>query len=111
MNCDWTTDRLADFLLDELPESEAVLVQEHLHICQPCMNTYRDLKGTGKMLSAVSSMRAVPPTEEFRESARAQAVVELRNIVASLPPEKRLRLEARRAARMSRALQKTPAAP
>lgn len=111
MNCDWTTDRLADYMLDELPESEAVLIQEHLHICKGCMNTYRELKGTGKMLGAVTSMRAVPATPEFRENVRAQAVVELRNIVASLPPEKRLRLEARRAARLSRALEKAPSAP
>jgi len=111
MNCDWTTDRLADYMLDELPESEAVLIQEHLHICPACMRTYRDLKGTGMLLGAVTSMRSVPATEDFRENVRAQAVVELRNIVASLPPEKRLRLEARRAARLSRALTKTPSAP
>lgn len=111
MNCDWTTERLADYMLDELPESEAVLIQEHLHICPGCMRTYRDLKGTGMLLGAVNSMRSVPPTEEFRENVRSKAVIELRNIVASLPPEKRLRLEARRAARLSRALTKAPSAP
>ena len=62
MDCDWFSERLADFLLDELPESEAVLVQEHLNRCPLCMKTYRDLKGTGKFLGVAPSMRAVAST-------------------------------------------------
>jgi hypothetical protein len=111
MNCEWCKERLAEFLLDELPEAEAVLVHEHINTCADCMRTYRELKGTGRMLDAVPAMRAVEPSKNFREAVRSQAVISLRNIVAALPPEKRLRLEARRAARMSRVVEKQPSAP
>ena len=50
MDCAGCNELLADFLLDELPESEAVLVHEHLLICPDCMKSYRELKGTGKAL-------------------------------------------------------------
>src|SRR3954468_11700664 len=104
MECLNCTERLADFLLDELPESEAVMVQEHLNLCSNCMRVYKDLKGTGKMLEAVPSMRPVQGTPEFEKAVRAQAVMELANLVAKLPPDKRLKLEARRAARLSRVI-------
>lgn len=106
MDCESCSERLPDFLLDELPESEAVMVQEHLNLCQACMRTYKDLKGTGKALEAVPTMRAVQGSPEFEKAVRAQAVVELANIVAKLPPDKRLKLEARRAARMSRVIER-----
>jgi len=108
MDCESCSERLPDFLLDELPESEAVMVQEHLNLCAACMRTYKDLKGTGKALEAVPSLRAVQGTPEFERAVRAQAVVELANIVAKLPPDKRLKLEARRAARMSRVIERPP---
>lgn len=106
MDCSSCSERLPDFLLDELPESEAVMVQEHLNLCSSCMRTYKDLKGTGKALEAVPSLRAVQGSAEFENAVRAQAVVELANIVAKLPPDKRLKLEARRAARMSRVIER-----
>jgi hypothetical protein len=99
--CTDCADRLADFLLDELPESEAVLVQEHLNLCLACMKTYKELKGTGRALQAVPSMRPVEGSPEFKQAVRAQAVVELGNILNRLPPDKRLKIEARRAARLS----------
>lgn len=102
MDCANCAERLADFLLDELPESEAVLVQEHLILCPRCMRTYKELKGTGMALEAVPSMRPVEGSPEFEEAVRAQAAVELANILNRLPPDKRLRIEARRAARLSR---------
>ena len=103
MDCANCAERMADFLLDELPESEAVLVHEHLNLCPGCMRTYKELKGTGKALQAVPSMRPVEGSPEFEESVRAQAAVELANILNRLPPDKRLKIEARRAARLSRA--------
>jgi len=106
MECASCNERLADFLLDELPEGEAVLVQEHLNLCQECMRTYRDLKGTGKALSAVTSMRAVEGSTQFKQAVREKAAVELTEIVGKLPPDKRLKLEARRAARMSRVIER-----
>src|SRR3954466_10602484 len=111
MDCNSCNERLADFLLDELPESEAVLVQEHLNVCQECMRTYKDLKGTGKALEAVPSMRTVNGSTEFKQAVRAQAAVELTDIVGKLPPDKRLKLEARRAARLSRVIERPVAAP
>jgi len=102
MDCAICSERLADFLLDELPESEAVLVQEHLSLCPACMRTYRDLKGTGKALEAVPSMRPVEGSPEFEQAVRAQAAVELSHILNRLPADKRLKIEARRAARLSR---------
>lgn len=108
LDCDACRERIADFLLDELPESEAVLVQEHLNLCAACMRTYRELKGTGKALDAVPSMRPVEGSTEFKQAVRAQAIVELNNLLARLTPEKRLRVEALRAARMSRPAEKPP---
>ncbi|HYF48988.1 MAG TPA: FecR domain-containing protein [Planctomycetota bacterium] len=99
MQCEACTELLADFLLDELPESQAVLVQEHLNLCPACMQTYKELKGTGKALEAVPVMRSAKPSPQFGQAVRAQAAVELAQIVEKLPPEKRVRLEARRAAR------------
>jgi len=106
MDCTSCSERLADFLLDELPESEAVLVQEHLSLCATCMRTYKELKGTGKALEAVPSMRPVEGSPEFTQAVRSQAAVELARILDRLPPDKRLKLEARRAARMSRVVEK-----
>ncbi|MCY3023514.1 MAG: zf-HC2 domain-containing protein [Planctomycetota bacterium] len=108
MDCATCGERLADFLLDELPESEAVLVQEHLSLCATCMRTYKELKGTGKALEAVPSMRPVEGSPEFERDVRAQAAAELQQILARLPADKRLKLEARRAARMSRVAEKPP---
>ncbi len=106
LDCATCSEKLADFLLDELPEAEAVLVHEHLSLCAECTRLYKDLKGTGKSLQAVQSMQPVEGSPEFERAVRAQAVVELANIVAKLPPEKRLRLEARRAARMSKIIER-----
>lgn len=106
MDCANCSERLADFLLDELPESEAVLVQEHLNLCPSCMRTYKELKGTGKALEAVPAMRPIEGSPEFRQVVRSQAAVELARILERLPPEKRLKLEARRAARISRVAEK-----
>ncbi|HEY3323694.1 MAG TPA: zf-HC2 domain-containing protein [Planctomycetota bacterium] len=106
LDCASCAERLPDFLLDELPEREAVLVHEHLNLCENCMRVYREMRGTGKALEAVPSMRPVQGSPEFDRAVRAQAVVELANIVAKLPPDKRLRLEARRAARLSRAIER-----
>jgi hypothetical protein len=110
MECNSCNERLADFLLDELPEAEAVLVQEHLNLCTACMRTYKDLKGTGKALEAVPALRAVQGSNEFKQAVRSQAAVELTEIVGKLPPDKRLKLEARRAARLSRVIER-PAPP
>ncbi len=101
MDCEGCSELLADFLLDELPESEAVLVHEHLLICESCMKAYRELKGTGKALEAITSMQAVEATESFRSALLAKALEESEKIVSKLPPERRLRLEARREARQS----------
>jgi hypothetical protein len=111
VNCETCTEFLADFLLDELPESQAVLVQEHLNLCPGCMRAFKELKGTGKALEAVPAMRAVKGSEKFGQAVRASAAVELSSIVSKLPPEKRLRLEARRANRLSQAMPKAPAPP
>src|ERR1700680_165884 len=101
MNCEHCTEYLADFLLDELPEHEAVLIQEHLNLCPACMRTYKELKGTGKMLEAVPAMRTITGSVEFDHAVRAGASVESAKIIEALPAEKRLRVEARRAARAS----------
>ncbi|HYG77632.1 MAG TPA: zf-HC2 domain-containing protein [Planctomycetota bacterium] len=106
MDCPSCCERLPEFLLDELPEGEAVLVHEHLNLCASCMRNYRELKGTGKALESVPALRAVQGSAEFKQAVRAQAVLELQNIVAQLPPDKRLKLEARRAARMSRVIER-----
>ncbi len=102
MDCEKCTEYLADFLLDELPEAEAVLIQEHLNLCPACMKAYRELKGTGKMLEAVPAMRPVQGTPDFSRAVRAEASVESAKIIRALPPEKRLRVEARRAARLTK---------
>src|ERR1051326_6605327 len=99
MDCENCVEFLADFLLDELPESQAVLVQEHLNICPECMKAYKELKGTGKMLEKVPAMRAVQGSQEFTRAVRAGAAIESAKIISALPPERRMRLEARRAAR------------
>lgn len=99
MECENCVEFLADFLLDELPESQAVLVQEHLNICPSCMKAYKELKGTGKMLEKVPAMRQVIGTPEFNQAVRAGAAIESAKIISALPPERRVRLEARRAAR------------
>ncbi len=101
MDCEGCSELLADFLLDELPESEAVLVHEHLLICPACMKAYRDLKGTGKALEAVASMQPIEGSETFRTEVRTKAKEESEKIVSKLPPDRRLRLEARREARQS----------
>lgn len=101
MKCETCSEYMADFLLDELPESQAVLVHEHLNLCPACMQTYKELKGTGKALEAVPAMKAVEPSQDFHQAVEAKAAVELAKIVERLPPDKRLRLEARRAARQS----------
>jgi predicted anti-sigma-YlaC factor YlaD len=102
MDCEHCTEFLADFLLDELPEAEAVLIQEHLNICAGCMRTYRELKGTGKALEAVPALRSIKGTPEFTRVVRAEAAVESAKIIEALPAEKRSRVEARRAARLSK---------
>jgi hypothetical protein len=99
MECENCVEILADFLLDELQESQAVLVQEHLNICPECMKAYRELKGTGKMLEKVPAMRQLTGTPEFNRAVRAGAAIESAKIISALPPERRVRLEARRAAR------------
>lgn len=106
MNCEFCHERMAEFLLDELPESEAVLVQEHFNLCARCMRTFQELKGTGKALDAVPAMRAVRVSDGFRTGVRRQAAAELGRIVAQLPPDKRLKLDARRAARMGRIVER-----
>jgi hypothetical protein len=102
MNCEHCTEFLADFLLDELPEAEAVLIQEHLNICPACMKTYRELKGTGKALEAVPALRSVKGSPDFTRVVRAEAAVESAKIIEALPTDKRMRVEARRAARLSK---------
>ncbi len=111
MDCEACGELLADFLLDELPESEAVLVHEHLLICPACMKAYRELKGTGKALEAVTSMQSVTPSDTFRENLREQAKIESEKIVSKLSPDRRLRLEARREARHSVRLSRRVAPP
>ena len=101
MDCEGCGELLADFLLDELPEPEAVLVHEHLLICPDCMKAYRELKGTGKALEAVTSMAPLTPSEAFKARVRQQAQLESEKIVSKLSPDRRLRLEARREARQS----------
>jgi hypothetical protein len=102
MDCENCVEFLADFLLDELPESQAVLVQEHLNICPECMKAYKELKGTGKMLEKVPAMRTVQGSQEFTRAVRAGAAIESAKIISALPPERRMRLEARRAARQEK---------
>src|SRR5947207_12234270 len=111
MDCAGCNELLADFLLDELPESEAVLVHEHLLICPDCMKAYRELKGTGKALEAVPSMRSVEGSDTFKADVRKQAVIEADKIVAKLPADRRLRLEARREARQSIRMSRRQAPP
>ena len=111
MDCEGCGELLADFLLDELPESEAVLVHEHLLICPPCMKAYRELKGTGRALEAVTSMQPIAPSESFKASVREQAQVESEKIVSKLSPDRRLRLEARREARHSVRMSRRSAPP
>ncbi|MBI3829244.1 MAG: zf-HC2 domain-containing protein [Planctomycetes bacterium] len=110
MNCHDCAEKLSDFLLDELPESEAVFVQEHLALCPSCMATYKQLKGTGKAMEAVESMRPVRPTSGFDDKVMSSARVESQKIIETLPPEKRLRMEARAAARRAHIQVKDPAA-
>ena len=76
-------------------------MQEHLNICPACMQSYKELKGTGRALEAVPAMRAVQGSREFERMVATSAAVELASLVSKLPADKLLRLEARRAARMS----------
>jgi len=99
MNCHDCSEKLSDFLLDELSGRDGVLVQEHLALCAACMATYKELKGTGKALEAVPAMQAVKASSEFGMGVRTAARLEAVKIIESLPPEKRLRVEARAAAR------------
>ncbi|MCW8130222.1 MAG: zf-HC2 domain-containing protein [Planctomycetota bacterium] len=110
MNCTECTDKLSDFLLDELPEQEAVLVQEHLALCPSCMATYKQLKGTGRAMEAIPAMRSVQPSQNFDEHVMSAARVESQKIIETLPPEKRLRMEARAATRKAQLQVKAPAA-
>lgn len=102
MDCKICKDQLADFLLDELPEREAVLVHEHLNICPECMEVYKQLKGTGKSLEAVPHLRSTLASTEFGEQVRAAARVESEKIIRTLPPERRVRMELRKATRANR---------
>ena len=110
MNCHDCTEKLSDFLLDELPESEAVFVQEHLALCPSCMATYKQLKGTGKAMEAIPAMRPVQAQAGFDEKVLTSARAESQKIIETLPPEKRLRMEARAAARRAHIQVKSPAA-
>lgn len=110
MKCNECNEKLSDFLLDELPESEAVLVQEHLALCPECMATYKQLKGTGKAMEAVPAMRSVQSTTGFNEQVISAARIESQKIIETLPPEKRLRVEARAAARRANIQIKAPSA-
>jgi ferric-dicitrate binding protein FerR (iron transport regulator) len=102
MECTECRDHLPDFLLDELPESQAVLVQEHLTLCTACQATYKQLKGTGRALEVIPSMRPATPNTEFSTRVLTAAKEESEKIIRGLPAERRLRLEARRAARQKR---------
>jgi hypothetical protein len=106
MNCATCGDCIADFLLEELPESEAVLVQEHLALCPTCSRAFHELKGTGKALEAVPAMCGVTGSTAFVTRLRENAALESAKIVLNLPPEVRLRTEARKAAR--KASRKSP---
>jgi len=103
MNCNECREKLSDFLLDELPESEAVLVQEHLSLCPECMSIYKELKGTGRALEAVPAMNVVAGSEEWRNQVKDLGREESEKIIRLLPPDKRARAEMRRAARLSQA--------
>jgi len=111
MECADCRERLPDFLLDELPESEAVLVQEHVALCTACQATYKELKGTGRALDAIPSMRPAQANREFSTRVLEAAKEESAKIIHSLPPERRLRLEARRATRQQRQATTPPTPP
>lgn len=96
MECEVCREKLADFLLDELPESEAVLVQEHLALCPTCQATYKQLKGTGRALEAVPAMRPVQPSANFSSKVMRAAQEESDKILRDLPTERRIRLQKRR---------------
>lgn len=102
MECEVCREKLADFLLDELPESEAVLVQEHLALCQTCQATYKELKGTGRALEAVPAMRPVQPSTNFSSQVMRAARAESEKILNEMPTERRIRLQQRRKARQTR---------
>ncbi len=104
MNCEECSEFLADFLLNELPEDRAAQVREHLGACTSCAATYRELKGTGRALAAIAAIQEVRPSEDASSRTRALAAVESRKIVEAMPPEKRLKYEARQAQREARRL-------
>jgi len=93
---------MADFLLDELPSTEAVLVQEHINICDKCRQRYRELKDTGKALETVRIMAPVTASPRFAENVNRAASEESRQIIAALTPERRLDWEVREAVREQR---------
>ncbi|GMV80374.1 MAG: hypothetical protein AMXMBFR7_15580 [Planctomycetota bacterium] len=102
MNCEQCQEKLPDFLLDELPEHQAISVQEHLLHCAVCMARYRELKGTGKAMEAIPEYRNVSPTDQFKETVQTAARVESQKIIETLPAEKRERLRKRQAAQLAK---------
>ena len=72
------------------------------------MFNYRSLKGTGKALEKVPAMRSVKGSSKFVEAVKKSAAAELSALVEKLPPDKRLRLEVRRAARQSNIIMPRP---
>ncbi|MCZ7646813.1 MAG: zf-HC2 domain-containing protein [Planctomycetota bacterium] len=102
MNCEQCLDKLPDFLLDELPEHQAIVVQEHLLHCDACMAKYRELKGTGKAMEAVPEYREVAPTKQFTDKVKTAAAMESKQIIETLPPERRERVKRRQAAQLAK---------
>ncbi len=97
MKCKTCLNKIADFLLDELPEAEAVLVHEHLNICPKCMKAYMELKGTGRALEAIPEMQPVQVSDDFGSEVKEAARMESQKIIRTLPADKRLRMEMRQA--------------
>jgi hypothetical protein len=107
MQCE---ERLADFMLDELPSTDAVLVQEHINICVGCRQRYRELKDTGKALETVKLMTPVKPSANFSDRVMNAVKDESRKRIAALTPEKKLELDLREATRRDREIRKPKSA-
>lgn len=64
MTCDACTDRLSDYLDDELPAAERVEVDAHLARCASCREVLAELKAVALRAAALAS-EAVPPAADL----------------------------------------------
>ena len=79
-------DRLLDFAYDELPASEARLVEEHLQACSRCTEALQGIRG---VRTTMSRLAPEPPSDAGLESLLAYAQQSARRSAAGAQPSPR----------------------